>query len=48
MVFHQPLYLQLNGVENLRVFMENHVFSVWTFMILLQDIIDRISPGSTM
>lgn len=39
-----PLYSCLTNLSNIRLFMENHVFSVWTFMLLLQNLIDRLSP----
>lgn len=43
-VLSHPLYSTLTNLSNIRIFMENHIFSVWTFMILLHNLIDRLSP----
>jgi hypothetical protein len=41
-----PVYAALHGVDDLRYFMQHHVYSVWDFMSLIKYLQARIAPAA--
>lgn len=41
-----PIYAAIQGVEDLRVFMAHHVYSVWDFMSLIKYLQYQVAPAS--
>lgn len=45
-LLNHPLYENLNTIENIKVFMKNHIFAVWDFLILAKRVQRIVSPTS--
>lgn len=46
LVVDHPIYRSISSVEQLQIFMEQHVFAVWDFMCLLKELHRRIVSTS--
>ena len=40
-----PVYADVGGLEDLRIFMAHHVFSVWDFMSLVKYMQGHLAPA---
>lgn len=43
---NHPIYQSVQSLDDLRVFMEHHVYPVWDFMSLLKDLQSRLAPAA--
>lgn len=45
-LINHPLYANVETIDDLRVFMAHHIYSVWDFMSLLKALQQRIAPAT--
>ena len=43
---HHALYDEINTLDNLKIFMQHHVFAVWDFMSLIKSLQQHIAPST--